>query len=219
MNNITRRIRSFVKRESRLSPSQAKAIELLLPKYSLDQPFANTAPIILEIGFGNGASLLAQAQMQPEYNFIGIEVHRPGVGHLLNEIDTTHINNIRIACNDAIDVLNTLPDHRLYGIQIFFPDPWHKQKHRKRRLIQASFLDLIFLKLMEGGFVHCATDWEDYAQHMLKVFNADKRFENCSKTGDYIPRPSHRIVTKFEQRGINLGHQVRDLMFVRNGSL
>jgi tRNA (guanine-N7-)-methyltransferase len=215
MNEFTRRIKSFVRRESRLTKTQARAIEELLPKYGLDVPFKNKGPVILEIGFGNGASLLAQAQMQPENNFIGIEVHRPGVGHLLKEIESAGIENIRISCEDAVDVLHNLPDGSLHGIQLFFPDPWHKKKHHKRRLVQQHFLDLIYPKLEKGGFVHCATDWKNYAEHMLAVFNADPRFQNCSETNDYIAKPEHRITTKFEQRGIDKGHGVWDLKYIK----
>jgi tRNA (guanine-N7-)-methyltransferase len=215
MNEFTRRIKSFVKRESRLTKAQTRALEELLPKYRLDQPFTKKAPTILEIGFGNGASLLAQAKAQAEYNFIGIEVHRPGVGSLLQGIAEQGIENIRISCDDAIEVLQDLPDASLQGIQIFFPDPWHKKKHHKRRLVQKSFLDLIYPKLVSGGFVHCATDWQHYAEHMLEVLNADQRFQNCSENGAYINKPAHRITTKFEQRGIDRGHAVFDLMFRR----
>ncbi len=213
MNDFTRRIRSFVRRESRLSKAQARAVDELLPKYALDKPFAKQAPLILEIGFGNGASLLAQAQIQPNNNYLGIEVHRPGVGHLLNNIEEKGIDNIHIACEDAVEVLEKIPENSLQGIQIFFPDPWHKKKHHKRRLVQPSFLDLIYPKLVADGFVHCATDWQDYAEHILAVFAADSRFQNCSEAGDYIPKPAHRITSKFEQRGIDRGHGIWDLMF------
>lgn len=218
MTEFTQRIRSFVKRESRLTKAQVRAIETLLPQYSLGVPFNNEAPIILEIGFGNGASLLAQAKTQPENNFIGIEVHRPGVGSLLQGMEAEGVENIRISNCDAVEVLEKLPDNCLQGIQLFFPDPWHKKKHHKRRLIQPTFLDLIYSKLLQGGFMHCATDWQDYAEHMLAVFSADTRFENQSESGDYIEKPAHRITTKFEQRGIDRGHGVWDLMFKKGMS-
>jgi tRNA (guanine-N7-)-methyltransferase len=217
MNEVSfmRSIRSFVKREVRITDAQIRAIEDHYPKYNLDQPFENNNPIIMEIGFGDGESLLNQAQLQPEFNFLGIEVHRPGLGILLNQLALSDITNVRVAKFDALDVLNQLEEGSLQGIQIFFPDPWQKARHHKRRLIQPSFLDLAIPKLAPGGFIHCATDWEHYAIQMLEVLSADPRLENTSPTNTTIERPAHRILSKFERRGLKLGHHVWDYKFIR----
>lgn len=211
-------IRSFVRRQSRMTAAQAQALDQHLPSYELlleGEPldlraaFDNDHPIIVEIGYGSGESLLHQAKIQPEYNFIGIEIHRPGIGHLLHHMVSEHIDNIRLICQDSIEVMQFIPNNTLAGIQIFFPDPWQKHRHHKRRLIQATFLDLIYPTLQPGGFIHCATDWEDYAQHMLAVLSADPRFK-----GGPIARPAHRIITRFEARGLEKGHTVSDFLYV-----
>jgi len=211
---LERTIRSFVKREVRMTDAQVRAIEEWLPVYGYDVRYCNDAPLIIEIGFGNGESLLNQALMQPEYHFLGIEVHRPGVGILLKALSQTSLTNVRVSKDDATQVLAQLPDASVHGIQIFFPDPWPKKRHQKRRLIQAPFLDLIIPKLVPGGFIHCATDWEDYANQMFEVLSNDVRLRNTSPTGTTIERPAHRILSKFEKRGMELGHGVWDFMFV-----
>lgn len=211
-------IRSFVKREMRFSASQAHALEKYLPLYGIDnnvplidlQSILPNRDIILEIGFGKGESLFAQAEKNPYVGFIGVEVHRPGVGQLLNQIHKAGLSNIRICHQDVIEVLKRLPPHSLSGVQIFFPDPWPKKRHHKRRLIQPHFLDTLYRVLKPGGFIHCATDWEEYATHMLDVFKADSRFQNTSETG-FISRPD-RLISSFEARGLRLGHQTWDLM-------
>jgi len=213
--NFMRSIRSFVKREVRISDAQIRAIEQHYPRYNLEQPFENNQPLIMEIGFGDGESLLNQAQMQPEFNFLGIEVHRPGLGILLNQLAQSTLTNVRVANYDALDVLKQLENESLQGIQVFFPDPWQKNRHHKRRLIQPSFLDLAIPKLVPGGFIHCATDWEHYAIQMLEVLSADPRLENTSPTNTTIERPAHRILSKFERRGLKLGHEVSDFKFIR----
>jgi tRNA (guanine-N7-)-methyltransferase len=170
-------------------------------------------PLIIEIGFGHGESLFNQAKTQPQFNFLGIEVHRPGVGVLLSNLAKEPLNNIRVSKDDAHDVITALADNSVHGFQIFFPDPWQKLRHHKRRLIQAPFLDLIIPKLEVGGFIHCATDWKDYAVQMLRVLSADPRLHNTSPTGTTIERPAHRILSKFERKGLEKGHEVSDFMF------
>jgi tRNA (guanine-N7-)-methyltransferase len=212
-------IRSFVKREVRMTPSQFRAIDEFLPTFGFNgDPLnfpCNTAPLIIEIGFGNGESLLNQAKLQPENNFLGIEVHRPGVGILLKALAEQAIQNVRVSKEDAIEVLAQLPDASVEGVQIFFPDPWQKKRHHKRRLIQAPFLDKLLPKLRPEGFIHVATDWEDYAQQIFEVLSNDPRLNNTSATGTTIERPAHRILSKFERRGIGLGHQVWDYYFTK----
>lgn len=220
-----RKIRSFVRREGRLTPGQRYALEELYEHYGLDEAAANlnlaelfpkSAPIILEIGFGMGQSLLAQATHHPEQNFLGIEVHRPGVGALLAGAEKAKLNNIRVFCADAVEVLNKhISDNSLAGVQIFFPDPWPKKRHHKRRLVQAEFIALLVKKLQPGGFIHCATDWQNYAEHMLEVLGACPNLQNQSQDHTYCERPAHRPLTKFEQRGLKLGHGVWDLIFIK----
>jgi tRNA (guanine-N7-)-methyltransferase len=171
----------------------------------------------VEIGFGNGACLAKLADDNPDNDYIGIEVHRPGVGHLLIQLEQHGLPNVRVYCHDAIEVLtNCLPDNSLSAVHLFFPDPWHKRKHHKRRIVQASFLDLLAKKLHSGGYFHAATDWEHYADAMLEVLSADERFINASIDNTYCERPAYRPLTKFEQRGIRLGHGVWDLIFTKN---
>lgn len=212
-----RRIRSFVKRETRLTAAQARALEVHMPAYGIpadDSPIDLSAllpqdTIILEIGFGKGESLFEQAQQNPTQGFVGVEVHRPGVGQCLNRIHEAGLANVRVCNQDVIEFLARLSPASLSGIQIFFPDPWHKSRHHKRRLIQPSFLEVIFPLLKPGAFVHCATDWEEYALHMRAVFAADPRFHNAAENG-FIPRPN-RTLSAFEARGLRLGHGTWDL--------
>jgi tRNA (guanine-N7-)-methyltransferase len=218
-----RTIRSFVRREGRMTTGQKKAFDTLWSQFGLDttkpltnihQVFAQPGPVILEIGFGMGDSLAQQAATQPQYNYIGIEVHRPGVGHLLSLVDKQQLKNIRIYCADAVEVLrHCIPDASLDGVQIFFPDPWPKKRHHKRRLIQIPIVNLIAAKLAAGGKLHLATDWENYAEHMLEVLNSCPTLSNTSANGLFVERPASRPLTKFETRGRRLGHGVWDLVF------
>ena len=221
-----RTVRSFVRRGSRMGPTQRRALDELMPQYSLEpgqeqfdlqEIFGRSAECHLEIGFGNGASLLAMAQANPDKNFLGIEVHRPGVGNLLLQIEKLSIENIRVICADAVEVLkHNLADASLDAVYLFFPDPWHKTRHRKRRLVQVEFIKLVQQKLKAGGLLHMATDWENYAKHMLKVMQQMDGFTNLARDGKFCERPAYRLLTKFEQRGLRLGHEVWDLMFRKN---
>ena len=213
-------IRSFVRREGRLTAGQQRALKNLWPLYGLehdgqlDQHIAADRNIVLEIGFGMGDSLAQMAADKPDTLFIGIEVHRPGVGHLLKLVQTHKLNNVRIYNADAVEILtHCIPDHFLQKIQIFFPDPWHKKRHHKRRLIQTAFLRLFALKLKPGGLFHIATDWQDYAEHCVEALSQVPEFKNTATTPPYCPRPSFRLLTKFEQRGRRLGHGVWDLIY------
>jgi tRNA (guanine-N7-)-methyltransferase len=180
----------------------------------LAELFGREAPCTLEIGFGMGASLLTMAIRAPDRNFIGIEVHRPGVGKLLALMAEHGVTNIRVFCEDAVEVLEKrVPDNALDRVQVFFPDPWHKKRHHKRRLIQPDFVQLLHRKLRASGQVHLATDWQDYAEQMLQVMEASPGFVNSAGEGQYAERPPDRPLTKFEQRGQRLGHQVWDLLF------
>lgn len=220
-----RTIRSFVRREGRLTSAQERALETLWPIYGIEFSdksldfaaiFDRSAPITLEIGFGNGASLTQMTAASPEQNFIGIEVHRPGVGNLLQQLEQENLTNVRVICYDAVEVLQQMiPPTSLDRIQIFFPDPWPKKKHHKRRLIQSSFINLLATRIKPNGILHLATDWQNYAEQMLEVLTASSDFINTAPANDYLPRPDYRPLTKFEQRGQHLGHGVRDLIFQR----
>ncbi|MDN7138867.1 tRNA (guanosine(46)-N7)-methyltransferase TrmB [Pseudidiomarina sp. 1ASP75-14] len=220
-----RRIRSFVKREGRLTKGQASALERSWPTMGLQHEdglldlgkvFGREADTIVEIGFGMGHSLVAMAAAAPEKNFIGIEVHRPGVGACLMEAEEQGVTNLRVFEHDAVEVLqDCIADEALAGVQVFFPDPWHKKRHHKRRLIQPEFVEQLRRKLRIGGVLHLATDWENYAEHMLEVMQNASKWQNLSATNDYIPRPDERPLTKFEKRGARLGHGVWDLKFSR----
>lgn len=220
-----REIKSFVLRQGRLTPGQQKAFDTLWPHYGINYEkqqldlkaiFSNDHPVVLEIGFGNGDSLAQMAVDQPHINFLGIEVHRPGVGHLLLQIEKHQLSNLRIISHDAVEVIrDCLPDNCLEGVQLFFPDPWHKKRHHKRRIVQASFLDLISRVIRPGGFFHAATDWENYAEHIRDALSSHSVFQNTSADG-YIERPVSRPLTKFEQRGQKLGHGVWDIMAINN---
>lgn len=220
-----RRVQSFVRREGRLTRGQQRALSELMPRYGLDfasQPgpytsqgiFANDRPLHLEIGFGNGRSLVQMAQDFSEANFIGVEVHRPGVGNALLQIEEKQLDNIRLIGHDAVEVLQQrIAPLSLAAVYIFFPDPWHKKRHHKRRLIQTGFVELLYGRLQHGGVLHFATDWQQYAQQMLDVGSAQPGLENLAGAGQYSPRPDYRPLTKFEQRGLRLGHGVWDLLF------
>lgn len=185
----------------------------------LDLPalFGAERPVVLEIGFGMGQSLATMAEAAPGCGFIGVEVHRPGVGRLLRAIDERGLDNIRVFCHDAVEVLeHCIPPGSLDTVQIFFPDPWHKKRHHKRRLIQPAFVDLLVSRIKPGGTLHLATDWENYAEQMLAVLSDRAELVNTAGEGKYSPRPESRPLTKFEQRGERLGHGVWDLVFTRN---
>ncbi|SFO29585.1 tRNA (guanine-N7-)-methyltransferase [Candidatus Pantoea varia] len=220
-----RRIRSFVRRQGRLTKGQQQALDTLWPVMGVEyQPtpvdlpelFGREAPVTLEIGFGMGASLVTMAQNTPHQNFLGIEVHAPGVGACLAAAKEADLQNLRVMCHDAVEVLEKMiPDNSLRMVQLFFPDPWHKARHNKRRIVQVPFAELVMRKLKLGGVFHMATDWEAYAEHMLEVMNSIDGYRNQSEQQNYVPRPETRPLTKFEQRGQRLGHGVWDLMFER----
>ncbi len=219
------RIRSFVMRPGRMTVGQRRALEAGLPRFGLEREagplapdiaFGRSAPLVLEIGFGMGQSLVEMAAADPDTNFLGIEVHRPGVGRLLHSVMEQELENVRVYCDDAVLVLEEcIAPASLDGVQIFFPDPWHKKRHHKRRLIQPPFVRLLRERLKPGGFLHLATDWENYAEHMLEVLSAEPSLENRAGADEYSPRPEQRPLTKFEQRGQRLGHGVWDLLFER----
>jgi tRNA (guanine-N7-)-methyltransferase len=218
-----RHIRSYVLRQGRVTPAQQRACDTLLPRFgipyhaqslNLGEIFGREAPKILEIGFGMGESTAAIALEHPENDYLAIEVHTPGVGNLLKLIDVQHIGNIRIIKHDAVEVLrDMIAAGSLDGVHIFFPDPWHKARHNKRRLIQTPFIAQLAHKLKPGGYIHVATDWQDYAEQALAVLSAEPLLKNTAE--GYAPRPAYRPLTKFEQRGIRLGHGVWDLVFRR----
>ncbi len=218
-------VRSYVRREGRITHAQRRALQELWPRYGIDnQPgaldfsavFGRTAPVVLEIGFGNGDALCAMAAAHPENDYLGIEVHRPGIGRTLHRLAAEDVDNVRVIVGDAKEVLGAcVPDDSLAAVHLFFPDPWPKKRHHKRRLMQQDFAALLLCKLRPLGYVHMATDWEDYARHMLGVMSAIPAFENAAGTGNFAPWPGERPLTKFERRGQRLGHRVRDLVFRR----
>lgn len=218
-----RTVRSFVLRAGRMTEGQQKAMEQQWPQMGLElqqgplvlaEVFGREAPVVLEIGFGMGDSLVEMAKDQPEKNYIGVEVHRPGVGRLLANAEKEGLSNIRVFCDDAIEVLaQCIPDGSLDCIQLFFPDPWHKKRHHKRRIVQPEFAQTLRKKLKVGGVFHMATDWENYAEHMMEVMSVAEGYKNAAGDGQYSPQPEWRPVTKFQRRGERLGHGVWDLMF------
>jgi len=219
-----RRIRSFVLRQGRLTKGQARALETGFPQFGVNyapelldlNALFNRADSkkILEIGFGMGETTAKIAQVLPDCDFLAAEVHTPGVGALLKLIQENELNNIRVIQHDVVEVLhNMVADGSLDGVHIFFPDPWHKKRHHKRRLIQAEFVQLLCTKLKAGGYLHVATDWQEYAEWVLEVLNAETQLENTAK--DYAVKPSYRPLTKFENRGLKLGHGVWDMVFTR----
>lgn len=220
-----RPLRSYVLRQGRISHAQQRAYETLLPVFSLpfqeklidlDATFGRSAPRILEIGFGMGESTAEIAAQQPERDFIGVEVHTPGVGSLLKQIGERDLRNVRIIQHDAVEVLqHMITENTLDGVHIFFPDPWPKTRHHKRRLIQAEFVHLLASRLKPGGYLHAATDWQAYAEHILETLSHEPLLENTAP--DYAPRPAYRPLTKFEQRGLKLGHGVWDIVFRKRG--
>lgn len=223
-----RRIRSFALRQGRFTVAQKRAMDTLWPAHGIDSVdpcdfeaiFGRSAPLVVEIGFGNGETLAQLASDQPQVNFIGIEVHRPGVAQLLLQLKERELTNVRIFCADAVEILtHCIADESLSGVNLFFPDPWPKKRHHKRRLVNPDFLNLLARKLKCGGFFHAATDWEDYARHMMNVLEQCDRLENVAGRTKFSPRPAHRALTKFERRGQKLGHGVWDLIFSRRADL
>ncbi|MDD2873791.1 MAG: tRNA (guanosine(46)-N7)-methyltransferase TrmB [Azoarcus sp.] len=221
----SRSIRSFVLRQGRMSGAQQRFMEDMLPKIGvpyqatpidLDVVFGRKAPKILEIGFGMGETTAKIAAAAPEKDFLGIEVHGPGVGALCKLVSEQALSNVRIMQHDAVEVMrDMIADGTLAGVHVFFPDPWRKARHHKRRIIQPDFVALVATKLAPGGYLHCATDWENYAHWMLEVLAAEPALENTAD--GFAPRPDYRPLTKFENRGLRLGHGVWDLVFRRRG--
>jgi tRNA (guanine-N7-)-methyltransferase len=221
--NNHRQIRSFVLRQGRLTTAQQHAldnywldfgIEYSAQPLSFDDLFGNNKEVIIEIGFGNGESLLQQAINQPEYNFIGIEVHGPGVGHLIHHAHHKGLRNLKVIRHDAVEVLkNQITDRSIHQLQLFFPDPWHKKRHHKRRIINPDFTRLVHKKLKTGGLFHMATDWQNYAEQMLQQMDDTEGFENTAGMGHFSSVKGGRCETKFERRGVRLGHGVWDLIY------
>jgi len=223
---VLRTIKSFVLREGRLTAGQQRALDELFPRFGIPpgeellnfaELFGNEHPVTLEIGFGNGESLAAMAEAAPELNFIGVEVHRPGVGHLLHLIEQKGLNNVRVANEDAVELLKQrIPPASLARLLLFFADPWHKSRHHKRRIVQAAFADVVASRLIPGGLWHLATDWENYAEHMRTVLEEHPAFVNAIAPHACTPdRPAWRPETKFERRGQRLGHGVWDMLYTR----
>ncbi|QIK39236.1 tRNA (guanosine(46)-N7)-methyltransferase TrmB [Caldichromatium japonicum] len=222
-----RLIRSFVLREGRLTPAQARAFATLWPHFGIDWTpgevldlsalFGNDRPVVLEIGFGNGESLAAMAEQDLGRNWLGIEVHRPGIGHLLLEIERRGLNNLRVLRQDAVELLrHGIPPAALDRVQLFFPDPWPKKRHHKRRILNRELIELLARAIRPGGIFHAATDWPPYAEQMLALLDdASDWFINTAGPGYYAHRPAHRPLTRFEQRAERLGHPVRDLIYRR----
>lgn len=223
-----RAVRSFVLRQGRFTPAQQRAFDALWPRFGLDcEPagsgsaprdfdavFGRSAPRVLEIGFGNGEALRFGAAHDPVRDFIGIEVHAPGVGRLLNGLEADGLGNVRVYHHDAVEVLAAeIADASLDEVRIYFPDPWHKKRHHKRRLVQPAFVALLLRKLAPGGRLHLATDWQDYAEQMWDVLDAEPGLRNRAGPRGHVPRPEWRPRTHFEARGLKLGHGVRDLLY------
>jgi tRNA (guanine-N7-)-methyltransferase len=216
-------VRSFVLRAGRMGSGQQRALDELGPRFVLpyrhapldfSATFGRDAPTVLEIGFGMGDATAQIAAALPGSNFIGIEVHAPGVGALLKRIGEMGLTNLRLVQHDAVEVLESMiPPQSLAGVHIYFPDPWHKKRHHKRRLIQAAWVRQLVTRLASGGYLHCATDWQPYAEQMLEVLSAEAALVNTAE--GYAPRPAWRVQTKFEARGLKLGHGVWDLLFRR----
>ncbi len=219
----TRPIRSYVLRQGRVSNAQQRAYAELLPRYGipfreayldLDAEFGRPAPKLLEIGFGMGETTATMAAAHPENDYVGVEVHTPGVGSLLKQIGERKLGNVRIITHDAVEVLKSMiRPLSLDGVHIFFPDPWPKLRHHKRRLVQPTFVALLSERLKPGGYLHVATDWAPYAEQVLAVLAAEPRLANTAR--GYAPRPDYRPLTKFERRGLKLGHAVHDIIFRR----
>lgn len=220
-----RSIRSFVMRGGRITEAQQRALDSLWPRYGLDfeaapldldTVFGRRAPVTLEIGFGNGDNLEALAAAHPERNYLGVEVHRPGVGHLLLGLEERQMTHVRVICHDAVEVLqHQVTPQTLDEVLILFPDPWPKKRHHKRRLVQPPFVELVTDRLRIGGTLRFASDWQPYADSVLEVLSASPRLHNLAPDGKFVPRPGERNPTRFEKRGERLGHDVWDLAFER----
>lgn len=220
-----RRIRSFVLREGRMTPAQQRAFDAYWTRYGIDYQgtvqdfnarFGRHAPRVLEIGFGNGEALGWASEHDPDRDYIGIEVHGPGVGRLMNALAARDATNVRIYKHDAVEVLEReIAPGTLAEARIWFPDPWHKTRHHKRRIIQPAFVALLASRMAPGGLLHLATDWQPYAEHMLEVMEAAPDWRNAVAPGAYADKPAWRIETRFERRGLNLGHAVHDLLYTR----
>ncbi len=219
----SRSVRSFVVRNGRITPAQQRALDELLPVYGLEfqqhpidpkEVFGREAPLWVETGFGNGDALLSMAQRYPEINFLGIEVHAPGVGRLLHGVEQMELKNIRVIRHDAYEVFDSmLPAHSVQRALVFFPDPWPKKRHHKRRILQQAFVSVIEDALIPGGVLHCATDWQEYAEWILELLQSREKLLSLSATSRFATRPDYRPATRFEQRGRKLGHEVFDLLF------
>lgn len=222
---MMRRVRSFVRRQGRMSEGQRRMLDLHWRRYGiehqdgvldLDQIFARRAPRIIEIGFGMGGSLLQMARSHPQHDFLGIEVHRPGIASLLRGLEQQAISNVRVICDDAVTVLErNIAQHNLSAVYLYFPDPWPKLRHHKRRIVQPAFVELVASRLQAGGVFHMATDWEQYAEQALTVLSDCPLLVNRAGEQRFSERPEYRPLTKFEQRGQRLGHAVHDLIFER----
>jgi len=220
-----RAIRSFVRRTGRLTPGQQKAFERLWPRYGVEagdrvldarQVFGRHAPLVLEIGFGNGESLVEMAASHPGWDFVGIEVHTPGIGHAMLAAEKSNLSNLRLVCGDALEILRQqIPDGALSRLNLYFPDPWPKARHHKRRLLQDAFLDLAADKLQSGGTLHIATDWANYAEHIDETMTSRGDFELAERREHGGERPLDRPTTKFERRGLKLGHRIWDWVYKR----
>jgi len=221
--NHSRAIRSYVLRQGRLTGAQQRARDELMPRFGiawspapldLDRVFGRAAPRILEVGFGMGETTARIAADNPQNDYLGIEVHSPGVGSLLRRVAELGLTNVRVIQHDAVEVIERMiPAASLDGAHVFFPDPWPKKRHHKRRLVQPPFAALLASRLKPGAYLHIATDWKDYAQQMLEVLSAEPQLVNTVR--DFAPRPGHRPLTKFESRGLKLGHSVWDILFRR----
>jgi len=217
-----RPVRSFVLREGRITPGQKRALETLWPIYGLEPSarnlngwriFGNTAPVILEIGFGNGQALLQLASLRPDENFIGIEVHKPGVGSLMRNLQSAGLENVRLFCHDAVEILKHCFESSSFDrIHLFFPDPWHKKRHHKRRIVNADFVEMVTNLLKPNGVFHFASDWQPYVEQTMERLESTSGLVNASGTGQYTPRPAWRPETRFERRGHRLGHGVWDIL-------
>jgi tRNA (guanine-N7-)-methyltransferase len=220
-----RRIRSFVLRMGRMTAGQQRALDEYWPQFGIDfapslldlnAVFGRCAPRLIEIGFGSGEALAFYAQAHPEIDCLGIEVHRPGAGHLLLQVESSGLTNVRASCHDAVEVLtHQIPPASIDAIHIFFPDPWHKARHHKRRLIQTAFADVLANTLKPSGMLRLATDWQHYAEHMRAVLDTHSHFINVADDSGYVPRPDDRPLTRFERRGHRLGHGMWDMAYKR----